>query len=177
MGTILTRASVSIDLRWLFENVLDQGNAKYDRQSLFVDSLVDGDAVDSAQVVFYDEVALGASGTQNYDLYGGLTDAFGNTINFTKLKGLFIHNTSSTAGDILKLDNSDTDGLDLITSTTADDNANILIGPGGVFFWWNPSLAGHAVTDATSDSFDIIEQGGSNTVTYRIAIIGTDGLP
>lgn len=169
MGTILTNATLELTLSWLFENELDLANAK-DNASLSVsDELTDGNAIDAAEIVWHDERTVSASGTDSLDLAGGLTDAFGNTLTFTKIKGVAVKNKSTTAGDILTL-GGNANGVPLFSDTSD----KLKINPDGLFLWWDPSAAGITVTATTGDILDIIETGGSNSVTYQIVIVGTD---
>jgi hypothetical protein len=111
-----------------------------------------------------------ASGTDSWDLAGVITDAFGNTLTIAKLKLVYVENRSTTVGDIINVVRPATDGA-AIFGADGDLSA---VGPGGVFLWYNPSAAGVTVTGADTDNIDIVEVGGSNTVTYRICFIGTD---
>ena len=134
----------------------------------FTDALTSGTGLDTADQVWVSAAtAITGSGTNAHDVAGGLTDAYGNTLTFVKVKGLFIHNLSTTAGDTLTV-GGDVNGL-LIFGTAAHTHT---IGPNGVLFISEPSLAGKAVTAGTGDILDVTEDAG-NANTYDIAIWGT----
>lgn len=142
--------------------------ASYKPTVTFSDSLTSGVAIDTADTLWVSAAnAISGSATNSHDLAGGLTDAYGNTLTFVKVKGLLIHNLSTSAGDTL----------------TVGGNANAVpifgtashthtIGPNGVLLIQEPSLAGIAVTATTGDILDITEDAG-NANTYDIAIWGT----
>lgn len=169
-ATVMTKVNLTVTMTGLFENSLDQVNAQYPFKVAFDDSMTDGNAADKAEVVFYNEDTVAASGTDTLDFAGGFTDAFGTTLTCTKLKALWIENRNTTAGDIIRLQRPAANGLVLFDA--ASDAINI--GPGGAFLWWLPSAAGIAVTAGTGDILEIVEEGGANVNTYRIAFVCTD---
>lgn len=169
-ATVLTRVSIDLALKALFENSLDQQNAQINYAVAFSDSLADGNAVDLAQTVFYDQRTVTASANDSLDLAGGLTDAFGTSLTFTKIKLIYVQNTNTTVGDNIKIVRPASNGL--VVFGAAGDF--ITLPPGGVFLWYTPAAAGVTVTAATGDLLDITETGGANSNVYRIMIIGTD---
>lgn len=169
MATTLTSMNLTLSIGWLFENVLDVNNAKQTLTQVLDDSFADGNAVDLAQIAWADERTVTASGTDSIDIAGGITDAFGNTLTFTKLKLLALWNKSTTVGDILTI-GGNANSVPFCSAA----NDKIIVGPNGIALLWNPSAAAYAVTGATGDIIDVIETGGANSVTYRIFLVGTD---
>src|SRR3954463_2727815 len=53
-----------------------------------------------ADISFSDDRALSASGSENLDLAGALTDAFGQTIAAVKVKAIVIDNLESSQGTL-----------------------------------------------------------------------------
>ena len=108
-----------------------------------------------------------AATVENLDLAGGLTDAFGVTLTFAKIKAIAIHNLSVTPGEVLKIGGHASAAFPLF------DNATDIypLGPNGIFFIWEPSLAGKVVTATTADLLKI--DSGAATIQYDIVIIGT----
>lgn len=171
MATTLQFAKLDVSCKTRFDNVLDQDNARLERNHSFTDSMTDGNAIDLAQVMFYDERSVAASGTDSINLESTLTDAFGNTLDFTKIKGVIIENRSVTVGDILEVTSPAVNGFVGMLKTAGDA---IEVHPGGLFLWWDPSAAGAAVGTGADNLLNIVEAGGANTVTYRITLLGTD---
>lgn len=170
MATTLTKANIEVAVTGLYENALDQVNAQLPFKHLISQAWTDGNAKDKAEVMFYDERTVAASATSTLDLAAGLTDAFGNTLTFTKLKFIMIENRSTTVGDILRFQRAAANGV-VLFSALSDA---ITIPPGGFVAWSGPSLAAVTVTAATGDILEVVETGGANTVTFRVTIIGTD---
>lgn len=133
---------------------------------IFNDILADGTGLDQADVPWYDKARSLAATSENLDLASGsLTDGYGNTATFAKLKMLYIKNLSTTAGETLKIGGGTNPFL------LFDDGSDIYdLGPNGIYFVWEPSLAGLPVTAATGDILKI--DSGAATLTYDIAMVG-----
>lgn len=169
-GTVLDNARIKVSVDAKFLNDLDPVDAEFNASLNYILALTDGNAANKAELVYLKTDSVTASGTDSWDLAGSLTDAFGNTITCTKLKGVIVWNKSSTAGDILNVIRPATDGA-AIFGADGDLSA---IGPGGLFAWIVPSAAAVTVTGGDTDNIDITETGGANTVSYQIMFICTD---
>jgi len=112
---------------------------------------------------------LVASASEELDLAAGLVDGFGTTLTFVKIKGLWIRNTNTAAGDTLAIGGSAANAFLLFDSATDI----YTLGPGGLFLINEPSLAGKAVTAATGDLLKLTETGAANTCTFDVCIWGT----
>lgn len=161
---------LDMTLRWEHTSALDFSTVRDDGQLVLSDSLTDGVIVDKADKKFTDRRSLAAT-TENLDLAGGLTDAFGVTLTFAKVKAIAIRNNNTTAGENLTIgggsDGSGTAAFPLF----AHASDKYTLGPGGIFFVWEPSLAGKAVTATSADILRL--DSGASTVSYDIIIIGT----
>ena len=124
--------------------------------------LSDGTGSGKANRHWSDERSLGSGANETIDLTA-LTDAFGRTLTFTKLKVIYIKNTSSTAA-IIKIGGA-TNHVDIF------DNASDImpIHPGGDFRWTFPTT-GLTITDSDSEDLKIESSGAAGT--YEIVIIG-----
>ena len=169
MAVKLNSFLIDLKLAWDFQNILDGGNVSDVRKVTFSDSLSNGDGIDLATHVFFDERTVAASATDNIDLAGSLKDTFGNTITFTKIKGLYVWNKSTTVGDIITLGGHATAAF---INWVSDATDKVRVGPGGMIMLWLPSAAAYAVTATTGDLLSIIEVGTVNPVTYQIALVG-----
>jgi len=119
---------------------------------------------------YHDIRRLPASATEEFDLYGGLVDVFGATINFTTVRSFCIinRNESSKVNNILEIG-----GATNAWATWAGHSSDtIKIGPGGAVTMWNPSAAGFVVTNSTGDKLKVVNTGGDDTLEYQITIIG-----
>ena len=135
----------------------------------FADSLANGTGLDQCDLVYAAKaVAISGSGTNNLDVAGTLTDFYGTVITAVKIKFFYFKNLSVTAGDTITLGNHATGALLLWGGATETKT----VGPNGVEFIWEPSLAGVPVTATTGDLLKILENAG-NANTYDIAFGGT----
>lgn len=166
MATTLS-TSISVTLKATYTNVLDIGNAVANFTKTFSDKLTDGTGLDNADLIFWDTRTVTNGTPDDLDLAGGLTDAFGNTLTFVKVKGIMIVNNSATAGEILTLGGDANGFINWLNPATATQK----VGPGGVLQLHLPSAAGYAVTAATGDILQIAADAGS--ISYDIILIGT----
>lgn len=131
------------------------------------DDLADGTAIDQADMAWWDTDRNLNATTENIDLAGSLTDAFGATATFVKVKGILVHNKNTTAGETLKIGGAASNAFLLF------DNATDIyeLGPDGVFVVWEPSAAALPVTASTGDILKM--DAGSANITYDIVVVGT----
>lgn len=166
MATSLT-SNLELTLRWLYTNAGDLSTPTENARVSFDDELTNGTgAIDTADKVWSDTRTLAAT-TEELDLAGSLTDAWGATLTFARIKCIFIHNTTTTVGYTLTVGGAASNAFPLFADTT-DKYA---IGPDGKFLIWEPSAAAKAVTAGTGDKLKF--DSGANSVTYKIIIIGS----
>lgn len=118
-----------------------------------------------ADLVFADTRAVTTGASESLDLYGGLSDKFGTTINFARVKAIFIENTHAT--QTLTIGGGDAP-LDVLFGTAT---GTLAIGAYGAFGIVAP-LTGYAITDSTNDTLHVEAEAGGTTITYKIWIIG-----
>jgi hypothetical protein len=132
--------------------------------------LEDGTAAGKADRVFHDRRTLAASATEDLDLAGVLTDAFGASLTFVKVKGLFI------AADITNTNNVVIGGaatnpwaalLGATGTATLRPGASmgVMAGPA--------DATAYTVTGGSGDLLKAANSGAGTSVTYDIVIIGT----
>jgi hypothetical protein len=116
------------------------------------------------QVYVAEDVVLAAASSDNYDLAGGLNDAFGDGLFFTSVKALAI---------ISSVDNTSaleiTGTLGPIDPGGSGDIVNIL--PGGALVLLAPAV-GYPVVPSTGDILEIVNTDPTDSCTYSICIIG-----
>lgn len=156
-------------LKWSYRNLLDLNDALDAKTLQILDTLASGTGLDQADRLFADTRSLTAAANDDLDLAASLTDVFGATLTFVKIKAILIHNKSTTAGDIIHVGGGSNNFVNWIGA--AGDI--VKIGPNGVLLLWNPSAAGYAVTAGTGDILRITEAGGVNGYDYDIVLAGT----
>lgn len=133
------------------------------------DALTDGSTIDKANKPYKGTFTLSASGVNSHDLYGGLTDPFGNTLNFTRIVAIVIWNTSTTVGANLEVGGAASHAWESWNNGLGSTEK---IGPNGVWLKWEPSAAGMVVANGTGDILDVTNIGATS-ITYHMMIVGS----
>lgn len=107
------------------------------------------------------------------DLYNALTDIFGQTIIFERVRSLLVRNRSEVEGDNINVGplgqgNGWTDPFD------GDADGKLRVPPGGAMLIDAPLGQGYEIT-ATSQALRIEHDAVSTTVTVQLEIIGSAG--
>lgn len=126
-----------------------------------------GTSSGKADQVVIAERTLSGSGSDSLDLAGGVGNIFGGTVTIAKVVAIGIVNTSTTTGDILVVGGAASNAF---STMFADATDKIKVQPGGSLFWASPLVP----ADVTATTGDILQvtNAGSNSVTYRIIIVG-----
>lgn len=130
------------------------------------DTLATGTSANQADLMWHDTRTLTAT-SEDLDLAGSLTDAFGDTLTLVKVKMILIHNKSTTATETLAVGGA---AANQFVNWIGNSSDIVNIGPDGLLLLWSP-VDGYAVTAATGDLLKI--DSGSDTITYDIVVIGT----
>lgn len=164
MSTTLA-TTLNLILSHTFTNVLDLASPVESFRLDAGDTLANGTGSSQADVVWHDTRTLAAT-SENLDLAGSLTNSYGTTVTFAKVKGIFIHNKATTTAFNLTVGAA----ASAAWATFLGATHTAVIGPDGILLAWNP-IDGYAVTATTADILKI--NAGSNSVTYDIWIVGT----
>lgn len=130
-------------------------------------ALASGTGASQADRVFADQRTLAASATEDLDLAGVLTDAFGAVITFAKIKAVIIKAAAANTNDV-NVTRPASNGVPIFLA--ASDGIGVK--PGGAFAWFFPGT-GVTVTAGTGDLLTLTNSAGSTGVTYDIVILGT----
>lgn len=140
-------------------------------QIVYSDDLNDGTGSDFADALYHSSGrSLAASASETFDLAGGISDKFGNTLTMATVKLLYIKNTSTTATLEVGGNANEWIGWSQTSSST------ITVGPGGVVLLYDPSANAMEVTAGTGDILEITNNDGSNTAEYDIVVVGATSL-
>ena len=132
-------------------------------------------APNQVDLIYSVSTTIAASATATYDLGtgGGLTDRYGNALVFAEVVAILLVNRSTTATDGLRIGPHTVNGLTGPWVDSSDLNA---VAPGasaakpGIFYIEGPD--GYPVGDGSTDTIRIVENGGANTVSYDLMILG-----
>ncbi|MFG2900975.1 hypothetical protein ACGFZH_28300 [Streptomyces zaomyceticus] len=133
-------------------------------------TLGSGTGAGKADKVYQARRTIAASGSEDLDLAGVLTDAFGATITFAKVKGLFVAASAANSNNVV-IGNASSNAWSTLLGATG----TVTLRPGAVL----AVAAGaadattYAVTASTGDLLKVANSAGGSSVTYDICIVGT----
>ena len=137
------------------------------RRGVALDS---GTGAGKADLRFTDTRTLTASSTEDLDLAGVLTDAFGVALTFVKIKGLFISAAAANTNNVIVGAAASNAWAALLGATHT-----LTLRPGTTF----GLMAGaadattYAVTAGTGDLLKVANSAGGTSVSYDILLIGS----
>lgn len=126
-----------------------------------------GTGANAADMLWHDTRTLSASATEDLDLAGVLTNAFGVTQTFARIKAIVVSAASGNTNNV-NVTRPASNGVPLFLA--ASDG--IPVRPGGEFIWVAPDATAVAVTAGTGDLLTFTNSAGSTSVTYSVMIIG-----
>lgn len=132
-------------------------------------TLADGTGAGAADRLYQAQRTIAASGTDDLDLAGVLTDLFSATITFVRIKGLYIAAATGNTNNVVVGAAASNQWATLLNTT-----GTLQIRPGAcaLFIAGAADTIGWTVTAATGDILRIANGGAGTTVTYDIGIIG-----
>lgn len=163
----LGATSIAVNVSSSHIKSFDLGDATFPISASQVVSLTSGTGAGQADLVFTDTRTLSASGTENLDLAGSLTDAYGATMTFARIKGLIIFAASGNTNDV-QVTRPASNGVPVFMA--AGDG--IAVRPGGLFAWACSDATGVAVTASTGDLITVTNSAGTTGVTYTVVVFG-----
>lgn len=153
-----------LNLTQVGSNDLGSPNLKLDIAKLL--TLYEGtDATNKADLFFSDTRTLAASGTEDLDLAGVLTSAFGATIAAAEVVAIFIAAAAGNTNNV-NVTRPASNGF-IGPFLAAGDGISVKPGEWAALV----SQSGWAVTAATGDLLTITNSAGSTGVTYDIVIV------
>lgn len=133
----------------------------------FRNTWTSGTAIDKADMLWHDTRTLAASATEDLDFAGVLTNAFGDTQTFARIKGIVVAALAANTNNV-NVTRPAANGVPLFLA--ASDG--IAVRPGGLVAAFAPDATAYAVTAGTGDLLTFTNSAGSTSVTYSIIVIG-----
>jgi len=160
-------------LAWHSTKELGLGSVKDAHQLICEDSLANGAGLDQAEELWHDRRTLDPAEAEVLDLAGGLTNAFGDSVAFARIKGLWLANRASAADAVLLVGGgADGSGDQAWASWLGAAGNQVRVGPAGLLLVWNPAAAGFVVGAGTTDRLRIANLS-SSSLDYDIVLLGT----
>ena len=114
---------------------------------------------------FFSDTRTVTASPETLDLTSGLTNAFGETVVFAKIKAIIVHNKSTASGAILIIKGNAITNAGWISGTTPHH----AIPPNGWYIVTSP-VDGFTIINTTQDQLTF--EPGAATITYDLIIIG-----
>lgn len=127
-----------------------------------------GSGANQANNIFADKRTLAASGTENLDLSGVLSNQINEIISFTKVKALIIMADPTNVNDVVVGGHATA----AFAAPFGAANNTVKVKPGGMLMLVAPDAAGYPVTATTADMLTVANSGGGTGIGYGIMIIG-----
>lgn len=149
---------------------LDLGSAQAQLSKSYTVDLTDGTAAGQANRIFHDTRTLTASATEDIDLAGVLTDAFGATLTYVRVKGLIVAAAAANTNNVIVGGASATQ----FVSWNGGATHTVTVRPGAVFalFAGAADASGYVTAAGSTDLLKIANSAGSTSVTYDLVVIG-----
>jgi hypothetical protein len=160
--------NINIAMAIALANAMDIGGANYPINFGANFAFENGSGDNQAQAAWTDERTIAASGSENLDMVGVLTDAFGTTFSVTKIKGLLVAAHANNTNDVLIGGHASA----AVSSFFCDATDVLRVKPGGAIALIAPKAAGYAVVATTADIIKVANSAGGTPVTYKILVIG-----
>ena len=167
----LVTAQVSLSIAANLAGVLNVGSSAASLSSVYSTAL--GASLSAgaglADVGWWDLRTLTASSSETLDFAGTLTDPFGVTVSFARIKVLIIAAAGANANNVV-IGGGATTMTGLFGATTH----TLPVRPGGTAMWLTGTAdsTGYAVTAGTADLLAVANSGSGTPVTYAVAAIG-----
>lgn len=170
--TISHSSRLTVSDYWVHTST-DNVSAPVDKKEYsYEEQYTDGSGADQCQDMYRAQRTVLANDYDSIDFAGSLTDVFGNTLTFSKIKQILIVSQSTTEGDDLEIGGQATPtGGNLMSEIfSGQTDASIKLKHGGVFLLACPGT-GYAVTGGSADVL-LVKNVGVNSVTYDIIVKG-----
>lgn len=165
----LTSVSARLSFSARQDNTVDLGASSARRQINQLAELVAGTGAGQADCLFVDTRTLAASATEDLDLAGALTDAFGVAQVFARVKGLIVVAAAGNTNTV-QVTRPASNGVPLFLA--AGDGVGVRPGEVLALIAGEADAVGHAVTASTGDLLTFTNGGAGTSVTFDVAIFG-----
>lgn len=131
-------------------------------------ALPNGTGSGQADLIWDDRRTIAASGTDDLDLAGTLTDIYGATVTFARIKAIVVAAAAGNANNVVIGAAATNQFVGPFGSATHTCHVR----PGGVAAFVATDATGWPVTAGTGDLLRIANSGAGTSVTYDIVLLG-----
>jgi len=168
MTTLSTDISVSVSSS--LSKTVGLVNAAAPLAKVYRALLGNGTGAGNADVVFHATRTIAASGTDDLDLAGVLTSAFGDVVSFARVKAMIFSAAAANTNNVV-VGGAATNQFNTWVGTATD---KVVLRPGATLALLAGSAdsTGYAVTASTGDLLRATNSGAGTSVTYDVIIVG-----
>lgn len=166
----LDALQVNVSVYSRIKNALDLSTTLDTIQRNLGFTFTDGAAANQADIHWSDERTLAANASEDLDLNGGLTDAFGAAIAAARVKILLIESDAANTNDVL-VQSAPSNAFTALGG--GDTGVYAAVKPGGLVLFIAPNAEGYVVTAGTGDLLRIANPTGGTSVKYRITLVAS----
>jgi len=134
--------------------------------ALYTFTHTSGTNADQMNLLWHESVTISAKGTNDFDLDGLVTNAFGEALDFVDVRLLFFSASSTNAGSV-----NVGGGPGALEGWLADVSDLLILKPGGVWFTCTPDTVGYSV--GTNGGLRVVNTNATG-VTVTIYAGGSD---
>lgn len=166
MATTLS-GRLSVSLAASLRNALDLSEPADIVSFMEAITISDGAGANAANQVWHDRRTLAASSTDTFDLAGSLTNQFGVTVAFARVKLLLIYN--ETGGGQVQVRQAAANPMS--TLFPGGGEGHVVNSP-GLSVHWAGDATGWVVTAGSADAIRVVNLSGVLSAVYNICILG-----
>jgi hypothetical protein len=164
----LDTSSVVLSVTGSQSNAIDFTNAIAPLARTYQMLYSTGTGAGSADRIFHDQRTIAISGTDDLDLAGVLTDVFGATVTFARIKAIVVAAASGNTNNVIVGGAASNQFLTWVGAATH----TVTVRPGGFLALAATDATSYAVTAGTGDLLRIANSGAGTSVVYDIMLIG-----
>jgi hypothetical protein len=172
MANSLVCNPISVTLPWNFTKAFGLGSGQ-DNNSVSVKvDLENGELTDQVSEKFSDLRTLPGATTENLDLAGVLTNTWGETVTFARVKAILVILLTGAAGAVLEVGGAGANAwIGPFGSTTGKQTLRKSLSQAGAYFNIAPDATGWPITAGTGDLLKINNLDAA-AITYKIVLLG-----
>ncbi len=172
MSTALSTAARAA-LSWTITKTDVLGDTTNSTGLNFSDNLTNGVAVDTADLLYYSIATITASGNLQLDLRGSLTNVFGDSVVFVRVKAVMItFQSDNTASGLVIGGGTDGTGTNAFIGWFGADDHTEAVNKTGAFWKYRSDATGWVTVAGTGDIFTITNADGALSAKIYVAVIG-----
>lgn len=162
-------STIGVTVDGVYTKTADLSTAADTLSKRYSANLSSGTGAGKADLRFADTRTLTASSTEDIDLVGVLTDIYGATLSFARIKAIVISAAAANTNNVVIGAGTNP----WITALNATGTITLRPGAAVALFAGAADATAYATTAATGDVLKVANSGAGTSVTYDIVIIGT----